>query len=207
VRYHKIPNETVRRLPIYLRGLTLLSQQGLTSVSSGKLADFVNVNHWQIRKDFSYFGDFGKRGVGYDIEMLARQIKKILNLDAVHRAALVGVGNLGSALLTYPGFKMYGFEITAAFDNDPARIGKKINAVIVEDVSKLGALAKRQVNLAIIAVPERAAQEVADALVKAGIKGILNFVPRRINVPKKIKVITIDIATDLARLPYYIPSS
>ncbi len=184
-----------------------MSQQGLTSVSSGKLADFVNVNHWQIRKDFSYFGDFGKRGVVYNIEILARQIKKILNLDAVHRAALVGVGNLGSALLAYPGFKMYGFEITAAFDNDPARIGKKINGVTVEDVSKPGTLAKRQVNLAIIAVPEQAAQEVADALVKAGIKGILNFVPRRINVPKKAKVITIDIATDPARLPYYIPSS
>jgi redox-sensing transcriptional repressor len=207
VRYHKIPNETVRRLPIYLRGLALLSQQGLTSVSSGKLADFVNVNHWQIRKDFSYFGDFGKRGVGYNIETLARQIKKILNIDAVHKAVLVGVGNLGSALLAYPGFKMYGFEITAAFDNNPARIGKKINDVTVEDISKLDALTKRHVNLAIIAVPERAAQDVADALVKAGIKGILNFAPRRINVPKKIKVITIDIATDLARLPYYIPSS
>jgi redox-sensing transcriptional repressor len=207
VRYHKIPNETVRRLPIYLRGLTLLSRQGLISISSVKLADFVNVNHWQIRKDFSYFGDFGKRGVGYNIETLARQIKKILNLDAAHKAVLVGVGNLGSALLAYPGFKMYGFEIAAAFDNDPARIGKTINDVTVEDVSTLGTLAKRRVNLAIIAVPEQAAQDVADALVKAGIKGILNFAPLRINVPKKIKVITIDIATDLARLPYYIPST
>jgi len=185
----------------------LLSQQGLTSVSSGKLADFVNVNDWQIRKDFSYFGDFGKRGVGYNIDTLARQIKKILNLDAVHRAVLVGVGNLGSALLAYPGFKIYGFEITAAFDNDHARIGKKINDVTVEDISKLNSPAKQQASLAIIAVPEKAAQSVADALVKAGIKGILNFAPRRINVPKKIKVITIDIATDLARLPYYIPSS
>ncbi|MFH1370200.1 MAG: redox-sensing transcriptional repressor Rex [Planctomycetota bacterium] len=207
MRYHRIPNETVRRLPIYLRGLTLLSQQGLMSISSGKLSDFVNVNHWQIRKDFSYFGDFGKRGVGYNIDTLAKQIKKILNLDAVHRAVLVGVGNLGSALLTYPGFKMYGFEITAAFDNDHARIGKKIKDVTVEDISKLGTLAKRQVTLAIIAVPEKAAQDVADALVKAGIKGILNFAPLRINIPKKVKVITIDIATDLARLPYYIPSS
>jgi redox-sensing transcriptional repressor len=184
-----------------------LSQQGLLSVSSGKLADFVNVNDWQIRKDFSYFGDFGKRGVGYNIDTLAKQIKKILNLDAVHKAVLVGAGNLGSALLAYPGFKMYGFEITAAFDNNPARIGKKINDVTIEDISKLDTMTKRKVNLAIIAVPEKAAQDVVDALVKIGIKGILNFVPRRINVPKKIKVITIDIATDLARLPYYIPSS
>jgi len=184
-----------------------MSQQGLSSISSSKLADFVNVNHWQIRKDFSYFGDFGKRGVGYNIDTLARQIKKILNLDAVHKTVLVGVGNLGSALLAYPGFRIYGFKIAAAFDNDPAKIGTKVNDVTIEDVSKLGTLAKRQANLAIIAVPEQAAQDVADALVKVGIKGILNFVPRRINVPKKIKVITIDIATDLARLPYYIPSS
>jgi redox-sensing transcriptional repressor len=207
MRYHKIPNETVRRLPIYLRGLTLLSQQGLINISSNKLADFVNVNHWQIRKDFSYFGDFGKRGVGYNIETLIRQIKKILNLDVAHRAALVGVGNLGSAVLAYPGFKTYGFEITAAFDNDPVKIGTKVNNVIVENVSKLSTLAKRQVELGIIAVPEQAAQDAANALVKVGIKGILNFAPCRINVPKKIKVITIDIATDLARLPYYIPST
>ncbi len=207
MRYHKIPNETIRRLPIYLRGLTLLSQQGLINISSSKLADSVNVNHWQIRKDFSYFGDFGKRGVGYNIETLTRRIKKILNLDAVHRAALVGVGNLGSALLAYPGFKMYGFEIAVAFDNDPAKIGTKVNNVVVESISKLSTLAKRQVDLGIIAVPEQAAQDVADALVRVGIKGILNFAPRRINVPKKIKVITIDIATDLARLPYYIPST
>jgi redox-sensing transcriptional repressor len=207
VRYRKIPNETVRRLPLYLRGLALLAQQGLSSVSSDKLADFVNVNSWQIRKDFSYFGDFGTRGVGYNIENLARQIKKILNLDAVHKTALIGVGNLGSAVLAYPGFGIYGFCITAAFDSDPTKVGRKMNNITIEDVSRLEALDKREVDLAIIAVPEQHAQEVADALVKAGIKGILNFSPRRINVPKKVKVITIDIATDLARLPYYIPSS
>jgi len=190
-----------------LRGLALLSQQGLGRVSSGKLADFVNVNSWQIRKDFSYFGDFGTRGVGYDIANLARQIKKILNLDAGHKTALVGVGNLGSAVLAYPGFGTYGFSITAVFDNDPAKVGKKINNVTVEDISRLDSLVKRQIDLAIIAVPEQAAQAVADLLVMHGIKGILNFSPRRITVPKKIKVITIDIATDLARLPYYIPSS
>jgi redox-sensing transcriptional repressor len=207
VRYYRIPNETVRRLPIYLRGLEMLSQQGLGSVSSSKMADFVSVNPWQIRKDFSYFGGFGTRGVGYNIENLSKQIKKILKLDVVRKTALVGVGNLGSAVLAYPGFRTYGFNIAAAFDSDPAKIGKEINNITVEDVSRLDTLSKRDVDLAIIAVPEQAAQQVADALVKAGIKGILNFSPRRIAVPKKIKVITIDIATDLARLPYYIPSS
>jgi redox-sensing transcriptional repressor len=207
VRYSKIPNETIRRLPIYLRGLSLLARQGKNSVSSSNLADFVNVPPFQIRKDFSYFGDFGTRGVGYDIANLSRQIKKILNLDPGHKAALVGVGNLGSAVLAYPGFKIYGFEIEAAFDNDPSKIGKKIGRVSVEDISKINTLARRGVTMAIIAVPEQAAQQVTDKLVATGIKGILNFSPKRIAVPKKVKVITIDIATDLARLPYYIPAS
>jgi redox-sensing transcriptional repressor len=205
VRHYRIPNETVRRLPIYLRGLAILSQSGNVSVSSNKLADLVSVNAWQIRKDFSYFGGFGTRGVGYDIENLSKQIKKILKLAVIHKTALVGVGNLGSAVLAYPGFGTYGFSIAAAFDNDPAKIGRKMNNITIEDVSQLNTLRKRDVDLAIIAVPEQAAQDVADALVEAGIKGILNFSPRRIAVPKSVKVITIDIATDLARLPYYIP--
>jgi len=205
VRYSKIPNETVRRLPVYLRGLALMREQGLTSASSDKLADLVNVNSWQIRKDFSYFGEFGTRGVGYDIENLATQIKKILKLDTIRKTALIGVGNLGTAIMAYPGFKTYGFHIAAAFDNDPRKIGQKINDITIEDISSIDSLNKRQVDMAIIAVPEEAAQNVADALVEAGVKGILNFSPRRIIVPKKIKVITIDIATDLARLPYYIP--
>lgn len=181
-----------------------MSQQGLSSTSSSRLADFVSVNPWQIRKDFSYFGDFGTRGVGYNIENLARQIKKILKLDTPRNAVLVGAGNLGSAIMAYTGFGMYGFHITAAFDNDPAKIGRRINNIMVEDISTISTSASRRVDLAIIAVPAQAAQDVADALVKTGIKGILNFSPRRIVVPKKIKVITIDIAMDLARLPYYI---
>jgi redox-sensing transcriptional repressor len=207
VRYSKIPNETIRRLPIYLRGLAFLAGQGQNSVSSGKLADFVNIPPFQIRKDFSYFGDFGTRGVGYDIANLSRQIKKILNLETVHKAALIGVGNLGSAVLAYPGFNIYGFHIEAAFDNDPGKIGKEVGGVVVENINRLNTLARRNVTLAIIAVPGQAAQQVTDELVVAGIKGILNFSPRRITVPKKVKVITIDIATDLARLPYYIPAS
>ena len=180
-----------------------MSQQGLSSISSSKLADFVSVHPWQIRKDFSYFGDFGTPGVGYDIENLTTQIQKILRLDTTHKTVLVGVGNLGSAIMAYTGFGIYGFHIIAAFDNDPAKIGRRINDIMVEDISMLGTLGKRHIDMAIIAVPEQAAQSAADLLVLAGIKGILNFSPRRIIVPKKVKVITIDIATDLARLPYY----
>jgi len=203
MRYHRIPDETIRRLPVYLRGLLFLLNQE-QYISSRNLADFLSVRDSQIRKDFSYFGGFGTPGVGYDIRKLIRQIKKILNLSVFHKAALVGVGNLGSAILAYPGFRMYGFEIAAAFDNNPKKIGGKINNVRIEDVPCLRTLRRRKISLAIIAVPRDAAQQIADALVKAGVKGILNFSPLRITVPKKVKVITIDIAMELARLPYYI---
>lgn len=207
MRYHKIPNETVRRLPIYLRGLLFMSEQGQHSVSSRKLADFLGINPWQIRKDFSYFGDFGTRGVGYKTGKLAKEISKILKLNAGHKVALVGVGNLGSAVLAYPGFKIYNLNIVAAFDINAKKIGRKVKNITIEDVSKLKTLKKRNINLAIIAVPRDAAQKTADALVKAGVKGILNFSPCYITVPKRVKVITTDIAMDLARLPYYMPSA
>jgi len=207
MRYYRVPNETIRRLPAYLRGLLSLSEQGLESVSSQNLADYLGVNPWQIRKDFSYFGAYGTRGVGYDIKKLSRQIGKILKLDVVHKAALVGVGNLGRAVLAYPGFKIYGFDVAAAFDIDPKKVGRKVRNTTIEHVSSLRLLKKRKIDIGIIAVPAEAAQQAADALVKAGVKGILNFSPRHIAVPKKVKVISIDIAIDLARLPYYMPAS
>lgn len=206
MKHHRIPNETVRRLPAYLRALVLLSEQGRQRISSRTLADFVGANPWQVRKDFSYFGDFGTRGVGYEVEKLTQHIRKILKLDVVQKAALVGVGNVGSAILTHPGFRVYGFDIAAAFDVNPKKIGRKIDRVVVEDISRLPTLKKRRIRLGIIAVPRSAAQETADRLVGAGIKGILNFSPRYITVPKRVKVITIDIAMDLARLPYYVSS-
>ena len=207
MRYRKIPDETVRRLPIYLRGLLFSSKQADKTISSQQLADLLSVNPAQIRKDFSYFGGFGTPGVGYNVEKLIKQIRKILKLNVRHKAALVGAGNLGRAILAYPGFKIYGFDITAVYDNDPQKIGEKIENITIEDVSNLTLLKKPKINLGIIAVSREAAQKIADTLVNVGIRGILNFSPCRVNVPKKIKVITIDIAMDLARLPYYIPSS
>ena len=194
-------------MPVYLRGLLLTSEQGRQCISSQNLAVLIGVNPWQIRKDFSYFGDFGTRGVGYNIEKLAKEIKRILKLDVVQKAALVGVGNLGLAVSAYPGFAIYGFDIAAAFDVNPRKVGRKIKNITVENVSKLWMLKKRKIKLAIMAVPSQAAQETANALVKAGVKGILKFSPCHITVPKKVKVVTIDIAMDLARLPYYIPAS
>ena len=207
MRYHKIADETIRRLPIYLRGLLSLSEQNQENISSQDMAALLGVNPWQIRKDFSYFGVFGTAGVGYSIKKLIKQIKKILKLDVVHKAALVGAGNLGSAILAYPDFGIYGFNITAVFDTNPKKIGRKVENITIEDVSKLSTLKKRKISLAIIAVPRDKAQQTVDTLVKAGIKGILSFSPCYIRVPKKVKVITIDIANGLARLPYYIPAS
>ena len=207
MRYHRIPDETVRRLPVYLRGVMHLSQQGVESVSSSELAGMLGVQPWQIRKDFSYFGDFGTPGVGYNLKVLIKHINKILRLNVGHKAALVGVGNLGSALLAFPGFRAYGFEIAAAFEIDKRKVGRRKSGVVIEDISKLRQLSKRKIYLGIIAVPESASQDIADVLVEAGVKGILNFSPRYIAVPKRMKVITIDIAMDLARLPYYMPSS
>jgi redox-sensing transcriptional repressor len=205
MRYHKIPDETVRRLPIYLRGLMVSADQGREHISSQALADFVGVDAWQIRKDLSYFGDFGTPGVGYNIEKLARGIKKTLRLDVVRRAALVGVGDLGSALLTYPGFRMYGLDIVAAFDIDPTKVGEVVNGIEIESAAKLDTLKRREITLAIIAVPRAAAQGTVDGLVAAGVKGILNFAPCKLTAPRRVKVITLDIAMELARLPYYMP--
>ena len=194
-------------MPFYLRGAVLLLNQGVRSVSSQELANVVGATPWQIRKDFSYFGgDFGTPGVGYEIGPLVKHIRRVLKLDTVHKAALVGIGNLGTALLTFPGFPAYGFEISAAFDNDKRKIGKKRGNILIEDVSRLPTLKDRGVALAIITVPGEAAQHIADELVGAGVRGILNFSPCHISVPRKVRIVMIDIAMDLARLPYYLPS-
>jgi redox-sensing transcriptional repressor len=205
MRYHKIPDETVRRLPVYLRGLRVSADQGHEHISSQSLAAFVGVDAWQIRKDLSYFGDFGTPGVGYNIDKLARGIKKTLRLDVIRRAALVGVGDLGSALLAYPGFRLYGLDIVAAFDTDPDKIGQVVNGVEIEDPVHIAALRQRDISLAIVAVPRAGAQATVDQLVAAGVRGILNFAPTKLVAPKRVKVITLDIAMELARLPYYIP--
>ena len=183
-----------------------LIEAGQLSISSKKFGDYVGINSCQIRKDFSYFGDFGVRGVGYNIKKLCIEIKGILRLDIHRKAALIGVGNLGSALLSYPGFRLYGFELAAAFDNNPKKIGKTVDNIEVLDIAKLNVLRKQNIKMGIIAVPGSVAQEIADALVKEGVTGILNFSPCYIIVPKKVKVMTIDIAGYLARMSYYTPA-
>jgi redox-sensing transcriptional repressor len=204
MRYRKIPDETVCRLPIYMRGLRICQQKGKENVSSKRLSELIGINSSQIRKDLSFFGAFGTPGVGYNTEMLLDRIKGILMLDKTQKAALIGFGNLGAAVLEYARFGSYGFQISAVFDSDKKKIGKIVgNAVKVESMSSIGELKKRKICLAIVAVPAIVAQEIADRLIKAGVKGILNFAPYTLEVPKGVKVIAIDIAMDLARLPYY----
>jgi len=200
----KIPDETIRRLPVYMRGLRICLQKGLKSVSSKKLAKLLGINPPQIRKDLSFFGAFGTPGVGYDTENLLDKIKDILKLNKTQKAALIGFGNLGAAILEYAGFGIYGFQISAVFDSDEKKIGKIVgNDIEVQDISAVGELKKKNIRLAIIAVPAAVAQQTTDKLIKAGVRGILNFAPYNLEVPKDVKVIAIDIAMDLARLPYY----
>ena len=204
MRYHKVPDETIRRMPLYLRELQSLVKKGKSNVRSGEFAESLGVNPPQIRRDLSYFGGFGIPGVGYDVEKLLCQLRNILNLRSPHKTALVGVGDLGSALLGYSGFSQFAFEIVTAFDVSPKKIGKTKNGMVVEDVSKLNTLKRRGIRIAIIAVPAKSAQGVADKLVKAGVIGILNFAPCCLALSKKIKIINIDIAMHIARLPYYL---
>jgi len=206
MRYHKIPDETVRRLPLYWRVLHSLSAKDQVHMSSKTLADIVHVNPWQVRKDLSYFGTLGTPGVGYDVKKLLKEIGNILRLNGTQKAVLVGVGNLGAALLKYPGFESYGFDIIAAFDKHPRKIGKTINNVIVKDVSQLNDLKGRDIYIGIIAVSATSAQDIAGKLIDVGICGILNFAPVYLTVPKKVTIRNIDIALDLARLPYYMPA-
>ncbi len=183
MRYHKVPDETIRRMPLYLRELQSLVKKGKSNVRSGEFAESLGVNPPQIRRDLSYFGGFGTPGVGYDVKKLLRQLRNILNLRSTHKTALVGAGDLGSALLGYPGFLQLGFEIIAAFDVNPEKIGNTKNNVAVEDISKLNTLKRRGIRIAIIAVPPEAAQQTTDKLVEAGVVGILNFAPCYLTVP------------------------
>ncbi|MBS3735814.1 MAG: redox-sensing transcriptional repressor Rex [Candidatus Bipolaricaulota bacterium] len=205
MKERRIPKETIDRLPLYLRCLDKLIDQGEENISSENFSSRLNLNSAQVRKDLSYFGDFGKRGVGYETEKLASEIREILNLDRHWKMALVGVGNIGSALLTYSGFDRRVFEVTMAFDSNPQLIGKEINGVEVEDVSNLSdRISEVDVKLGIIAVPASSAQKVADMLVEGGVTGLLNFAPTLLDLPEDVQLAQVDITKELEQLVYYL---
>jgi redox-sensing transcriptional repressor len=200
----KIPEKTVTRLSIYLRCLEELEADGVDSVSSKQLAQRFGLNSAQVRKDLAYFGQFGVRGLGYYIAELKHNLERILGLKQDWEVALVGAGNLGSALIAYKGFQARGFRISMAFDTDSAKVGLQIDGVVVMDVAKMAsALRKKKVKIAVVAVPAGVAQSVADLLVDAGVTAILNFAPTQLAVPEGIKIQNVDLSVLLKTLSYH----
>ncbi len=199
----KVPEVTIERLSIYLRAIKGLNEESI--LSSQELANLLETSDGQVRKDLAYFGGFGVPGQGYKVGKLKKEIRHILGLDTTWGMALVGVGNLGRALLIYPGFKRNEFEIRAAFDKDPSKIGKVWQGVEVQDVENIPQiLPLKEIKIGIITTPASAAQEVADKLVKGGVKGILNFAPTRISIPKEVKLKNVDLSMELENLSYFL---
>ena len=198
-----MPKAVVGRLSLYLRELQHLLQNGQETTSSTQLGRVLGFSDAQVRKDLAYFGQFGYPGIGYRCEELIPEIKRILGTDRTWRVALVGLGNLGRALLNYRGFANQGFAICAAFDVDPEKTGKTIEGVPVFHLDDAARIVRdRQIRLAAIAVPAAAAQEVASSLAEAGIEGILNFAPVAISLPSHVSRVEVDLAVELEQLSF-----
>ncbi len=204
-RTQKIPEMTIRRLSLYTRCLVQLEEDGIKTISSQALAERFNLNSAQVRKDLAYFGEFGVRGIGYYVSGLKAELQKILNLDREWQVALVGYGNLGSALFRYKGFAKQGFRISAIFDDDPAKSGRTVDGVPILPTGDLAREVKaRNLQIAIVAVPAESAQAVTDKLVAAGVKGVLNFAPSRIRVGKDVRLKNVDLSIELETLSFYL---
>jgi redox-sensing transcriptional repressor len=200
-----IPRKAVYRLSVYFRGLQRLKANGIRTVSSEALAKAAGVKPTQLRKDLTYFGQFGTRGLGYNVEQLAEMISAVLGTTSLQPVVLVGVGNLGLALLSYRGFEKEGFEIIAAFDVDAARHRGKGSSIHVHSMAQLATLVReRGVKMAILTVPASAAQEVTNVLVQTGITGILNFAPLVLDVPETVVVNNVNLAIELENLSYFV---
>lgn len=200
-----ISKATVDRLPRYYRCLRLLSDEGGDIVSSEELGRRLAINPEQIRKDLAFFGQFGKKGVGYYVAELKENIGGILGLDRHWNVAVIGMGHLGAALANYQGIARLGFRIAALFDANPVVIGTRLGERRVEDIVHLGEIvAERGIEIGVIAVPAAHAQEVADRLVAAGIRGIWNFAPVKLQVPPSIPFVSEDLSVGLSSLSYYL---
>jgi len=204
-RLTKIPEMTIRRLSIYSRCLLQLEEDGVKTISSQELAERFNLNSAQVRKDLAYFGEFGVRGIGYYVVGLKAELQRILGLDREWPIALVGLGNLGSALFHYKGFRRQGFRIAVVFDDDPAKVGREIEGVPIVATRDIAREVKaRAIQIAVLAVPAEAAQSVTDELVAAGIKAVLNFAPARLRVPKDTRLKNVDLSIELETLSFYL---
>jgi redox-sensing transcriptional repressor len=199
----KISESTVRRLALYLGFLEQSAAQGLRTISSADLARRGGTTSAQVRKDLSFFGSFGKRGLGYSVTELAGQIRDILGLKRAHRVVVVGAGKMGGALLHYQGFRQHGFEFAAIYDADPKKIGSRWNGLVVRDVRSLEAdLKKEPTDIAIVVTPADVAQDVTDRLVRAGVRAILNFAPVQLVVPADVTVHSVNMALELETLSF-----
>jgi redox-sensing transcriptional repressor len=203
-----IPEPTIARLPRYLRSFAQFSQQNQLVISSKELAAVSDINPAQVRKDLAYFGQFGQRGVGYDVKTLDDKMREILGLNKSWKLALVGAGHLGTALLQYGGFSKAGFKVEAAFDVDPSKVGWELEGVKIWGTPAIRQVVReKKIEIGVIAVPASQAQRVADDLVDAGIRAILNFAPCALSVPKSVLVRGVDLASELEHLTYFLEKS
>jgi len=211
LRPELIPNPAVRRLSLYLRQLQSFKRKDRRTISSKQLGESLGLTDAQVRKDLAYFGQFGHPGIGYRVDELIGQVKRILGTDRTWNVLLVGAGNLGRALLSYQGFDSKGFRIAAVFDADPAKVGKNFDAHVIQRLSELEAtIGRLQIKFGIIAVPAEAAQDVADRLIAAGVRGMLNFAPVSLRVPANVALNAVDLAVQLEQLSFQVnvsPSS
>ena len=199
----KIPEATIVRLSVYSRFLEQADKKGIVTTSSSEIAEGAGVSPAQVRKDLAYFGEFGTRGVGYNVKDLLRHTLKILGLNGAWNVVVIGAGNLGSALVSYRGFKERGFNIVGVFDNDLTKIGKRLVNLEVMGTEKLGqVISENDVRIGIITVPASAAQDAANLLVNAGIRAILNFAPTVLNIPDEIEMRDMDLSTRLELLTF-----
>ena len=202
------PKAVVGRVSLYLRQLEAFQRQGQTTVSSSQLGAALAINNAQVRKDLAFFGQFGYPGIGYRIEDLSAALRHILGIDRDWSLALVGLGNLGRALLKYRGFRSRGFHVVALFDNDRGKIGQAYAGLVVEPIEALReSVSARDVTLGILSVPADAAQRVADQMVAAGILGILNFAPVPLSVPPSVSVVAVDLSVQLEHLAYKVQTT
>jgi len=196
---------TIHRLSVYTRCLFQLEEDGVKTISSQEMADRFNLNSAQVRKDLAYFGEFGVRGIGYYVAGLKAELQRILGLDRPWPVVLVGFGNLGSALFHYKGFGRQGFRIAAIVDDDPAKVAREVDSVpIVQSRDMAREVKSRGIQIAIVAVPGEAAQDVSDKLVTAGIRAILNFAPARLKVPREVRLKNVDLSIELETLSFYL---
>lgn len=201
----KIPDIIIGRLPVYLRALQQLADKGIQTTSSQELGEIVGISAAQIRKDISQFGEFGKQGTGYSIPFLIERLRAILKVNRVWEVVIIGMGDMGHALARYNGFSNRGFHVTMVFDNDPQKLGQKVGDFEILDTAGMAEKIKQnKIKVAMLTVPAAAAQEMADQLVKAGVKAILNYAPIGLNVPDDVHVQYIDPVTHLQRMTYYL---